>query len=142
MSPAFLADLVVAAHAAYVAYVVVGQAIVLAGVLLRWQWTRNFWFRATHLAAILAVAFEAVLEIECPLTTLENWLRLEAGQPLQGTSFIGRLLHDVLFVELPAGALLCLHLGFAVLVLATFVAAPPRLPRWLKRRSRDPGSAA
>ena len=32
-------------HAVYVAFVVLGMAAILAGIALRWQWVRNFWFR-------------------------------------------------------------------------------------------------
>ena len=36
-----LADLVVAVHVGYVSYVVIGQAAILLGVLLRWNWVRR-----------------------------------------------------------------------------------------------------
>ena len=45
MFDAYLADGVVALHVSYVAFVVLGQLLILAGVVFRWQWVRNFWFR-------------------------------------------------------------------------------------------------
>ena len=69
------ADAIVVLHAGYVAFVVLGQLAVLAGILCRWTWIRNPWFRWLHLTAISIVVVEALLGIVCPLTTLETWLR-------------------------------------------------------------------
>ncbi|RDJ93603.1 DUF2784 family protein [Lacticaseibacillus rhamnosus] len=66
-----LADVIVAVHVAYVSNVVFGQLAIFVGVVRRWQWIRNFWFRVTHLVAISIVAFEAVMNIPCPLTVCE-----------------------------------------------------------------------
>jgi hypothetical protein len=123
-----LADMLVAVHAAYVAYVVVGLLLIWIGLFAGWRWIRNPWFRITHLIAIAIVAIEAIFEIECPLTAWERQLREAASEPVADASFIGRVLHDVLFLEdLPAWAFTAMHIGFAVLVLATFVLVPPRL---------------
>lgn len=124
-----LADVVVAIHVAYVSYVVVGQLAIFAGVVLRWQWIRNFWFRLTHLVAIGIVAFEAILNITCPLTKWEYELRLAAGQQPSGETFMGRLLHGVIYYNWPPWVFTVIYIGFAVLVLATFVFAPPRWRR-------------
>ena len=43
-------------HAAYVAFVVVGQLLIFAGWLARWQWIRNAWFRGIHVLTIFIVA--------------------------------------------------------------------------------------
>jgi hypothetical protein len=69
------ADVVVVLHAAYVWFVVFGQLAILIGILRRWAWVRNKWFRWLHLLAISIVVFESLLGIVCPLTTLEGWLR-------------------------------------------------------------------
>jgi len=53
---------------AYISYVVLGQLAILVGIVRRWQWIRNPWFRWTHLLMILVVAWEAVQGITCPLT--------------------------------------------------------------------------
>src|SRR5262245_4548707 len=124
----FLADLVVAFHVGYVAFVVLGLLLILVGVWRRWDWVRNFWFRALHLAAIGYVAYEEFADIVCPLTVWENRLRELAGRPVHEGTFVGRLLHNLIFVDWPPWALTALHVGFAALVVATFVWAPPRLP--------------
>jgi hypothetical protein len=126
MGYGLLADAVVALHVAYVSYVVFGQLLIWLGLLLRWSWIRNRWFRWSHLLMILIVGGEAVLNIECPLTLWERSLREAAGQSVSGESFVGRLLHDLIFVEWPPWVIDGVHIVFALLVLGTFVLAPPR----------------
>jgi hypothetical protein len=128
-----LADVVVGIHLAYVSYVVVGQLLILVGVVLRWQWVRNPWFRWTHLLAIGTVAFEAIFGITCPLTDWEDNLRTLAGKPLtEGETFIGRLMHNTLIFHCgEQWVFTTAYISFALLVLLTFLLAPPR-----RRRSR------
>lgn len=121
-----LADLVVAAHSAYVAFVLVGQLLILVGVWRGWRWVRNWWFRVAHLVAISIVALEAVFDVACPLTTWEQQLRAAAGQEVSRGTFIGDLLHDLIFVDAPPWAFTVAYVAFAALVIATFVLAPPK----------------
>ena len=43
---------------------------------------------------------------------------------------MGRLLHATIFFTCREGVLDAIHIGFAALVLGTFILFPPRLPRW------------
>lgn len=131
----FLADLIIAIHVAYVGYVLVGQAIILVGAALRWRWVRNPWFRLTHLAAILIVAFEAIWGITCPLTTWENQLRAAGGGEVAQGTFIGRFLDSVLFYDVAPSILNWAYIGFALLVLGTLILVPPR-----RRRAGSPAT--
>ncbi len=128
-----LADALVAVHVGYVSFVVLGQVAILVGILRGWSWIRNLYFRLAHLVAIVVVALEAVLGIDCPLTVWEAELRTLAGENAAAGSFVGRLLHGAIFVDLPPWALNALHISFAVIVVATFVLAPPR---WRKPGAR------
>lgn len=121
-----LADLVVGVHVAYVSYVVFGQLLIWLGLIRGWSWIRNLWFRWTHLAMILIVGGEAAMNIECPLTHWERSLREAAGQAVSGESFVGRLLHALIFVDWSPWVINVLHIVFASVVLGTFVLAPPR----------------
>src|SRR5258708_2228724 len=112
----FLADLIVVFHCAYIAYVVLGQLAIVVGCAYRRQCVRNFWFRSTHLAAIAFVAFEEGIGMVCSLTTWENQLRELAGQETRAGTFMGRLFHDVIFLNLPTEYFTWMHVGFAVLV--------------------------
>ena len=125
----FLADVVVAIHFAYVSYVVFGELLILVGIVLRWQWIRNFWFRISHLLMIAIVAAEALAKIECPLTTWERELLNAADLPQDGRSFIGRLLDYLIFFQTPPDndwIWPWIYCGFAALVLLSFILAPPR----------------
>ena len=127
---AFWADVIVALHGAYVGFVVFGLLLILLGVVFRWQWVRNPWFRSLHLIAILIVSTEAIFKVDCPLTTWERELREKAGQKVSEASFVGRLFNHILFYEDADEELFRkFHMGFGVLVLLTFLLAPPRFRR-------------
>jgi hypothetical protein len=132
-----LADALVAVHAAFVGFVVFGELFVIIGIVRRWAWVRNLWFRAAHLLAFGYVALEAAAGVACPLTTWENDLRALAGQPVSDASFVGRLFHNLLFLNVGESFLPMVHMGFGLLVLVTFVLAPPRLPRFQRLAARQ-----
>jgi hypothetical protein len=120
-----------------VAFVVGGELAVLIGICCKWDWVRNFWFRSAHLLAIGYVAFEAAAGYGCPLTIWENQLRELAGQAVSEASFIGRLFHNLIFIQVPEVYLSYLHISFGLLVLVTFCLAPPRLPGIWSRRTQS-----
>jgi hypothetical protein len=121
-----LADLIVAIHSGYVTFVLAGQLLIWIGLWRGWRWVRNWWFRIAHLAAISIVALEAVFDIACPLTTWEQRLRELAGDEVSHGTFVGDLLHNLIFVDAPPWAFTVAYVAFALLVIATFVWAPPR----------------
>ena len=129
-----LADLVVTIHFAYVAFVIVGLLLTLAGAVLQWRWVRNFWFRIAHLAMIAVVVIEAWCGIVCPLTTWEKELRHLAGQATYHGGFLANVLHDAMFFEAEPWVFTLGYSVFCLAVLATFLFAPPRLPDWLRRK--------
>lgn len=129
----YLADLVVVLHAAYVGVVVLGLLAILAGAARGWDWVRDFWFRLIHLAMIATVVVESLFGIPCPLTDLEDRLRRAAGEHVQAGSFIGRWVHDLIFVDCPPQWLTLVYCLFGGAVLAAMILVPPR---WPCRRGR------
>ena len=129
MGYGLLVDSVVAVHVLFMVFVVFGELLILAGIERRWNWVRNPWFRLAHLAAILIVALETLAGSACPLTVWERDLRVLAGQPVTDATFIGRIMHGVLFYDLPSWVFTAAYLTFCALVVATFVLAPPRRRR-------------
>ncbi len=121
-----LADAVVVAHFAYVAFVLFGQLAILIGILAKWEWVRNIWFRGIHLIAIVVVVLEAWWGVTCPLTTWEQDLRAKAGQEAYTGDFIATWVHDLLFMEAEPWVFTLCYSIFGALVLLTFVIAPPR----------------
>jgi hypothetical protein len=106
MAYRILADLLVVAHAAFVAFVVAGGLLAL----------RRPWIAAVHLPA---AAWGALVELAgwiCPLTPWENALRARAGETGYAGGFIEHHLVPLLY---PAGLTpsVQITLGMAVIVL-------------------------
>ena len=55
----------------------------------------------------------------------ENQPRWAAGQALNDATFMGRLVHGILFYDLPSWAFTAMYVGFFLLVVATLLLAPP-----------------
>jgi hypothetical protein len=81
------AALVLLAHLAFVLFVVFGAALVL-------RWPRVLWL---HLPAAGWGIFVELSGRGCPLTALENLLRLRAGVEGYGESFIAHYLLSLLY---------------------------------------------
>ena len=127
---ALLADAVVVLHFGYVLFAVGGEVLVLAGGALGWRWVRNLPLRLTHLAAVALVAVEAVLGVVCPLTDWEYRLRELAGQQVERElSFVARLVRAIIFYDFPAWVFTVAYVGFALLVVGSFLLFPPRRAR-------------
>ena len=128
MSPSALivaADVALVAHAAFVAFVVVGQALILAGWACRWRWTRDPVLRILHLGAIALVVLESWFGVTCPLTWLEFRLRAAAGSPVVADGFLAYWLQRLIFHEAPSWVFTFVHTAFGAAVAATFVFYPP-----------------
>jgi hypothetical protein len=125
----FFADAVVLLHFVYVASIVLGLAAILLGVARRWQWVRNFWFRAIHFLMIALVVVESLCGVLCPLTAWEDRLRELAGEPNEAGSFIGRWMDTLLFVNVPPSILSAAYCLFGLAVLLLLIIAPPRWPK-------------
>ncbi|MBW2076291.1 MAG: DUF2784 domain-containing protein [Deltaproteobacteria bacterium] len=121
----YLADIVAIIHLGYVVFVILGFICIVAGIVFRWRWIRNPWFRVLHLAAIIAVAMEAIVGVNCPLTVLEFRLRYPTG-PFQESSFIGGLIDSMLFYDAPGWLFTAVYCCFGAAVLITFIVAPPK----------------
>ncbi|MGV3467503.1 DUF2784 domain-containing protein [Limnobacter sp.] len=126
MNYSHLADLVLLIHFAIVLFVVGGLLLIVLGNVLRWSWVNHWWFRAMHLLAISVVVLESWLGIECPFTTLENWLRLQAGQGVYQGSFIQHWVHSVMFYHAPGWVFALAYTLFALAVVAAWLRWPPQ----------------
>jgi hypothetical protein len=124
------ADAVLLLHTCFIAFVVLGLFVIWLGFFVGWSWTRNLVFRLAHLAAIGLVVIQSYLRITCPLTDLENRLRIAAGQdPYGDGGFIAHYLHRVIFFSAPSWVFTLVYTAFALLVIGTLILAPPRRHR-------------
>ena len=124
-----LADIVLATHLLLVVFVVLGLVIIILGNLRHWAWVNNPWFRLAHVSTILVVVAEAWFGIVCPLTTLESWLRQQAGAVGYQGGFVEYWLQSILYYNAPDWVFVLLYSLFGLLVLATFWWFPPRFKR-------------
>jgi hypothetical protein len=117
---ALLANLVVAAHLAFVAFVVLGGLLVL-------RWPRVVWL---HLPCVTWGALVALMGWICPLTPLERALRIRAGVGSYGTSFLEHYVIPVLYPgALTRGIQIGLGVGVVVLNAAVYAAVWRRRQR-------------
>lgn len=123
---AMLADLVLVAHAGVVSFVVLGQALFVAGGLCDWRWTRNVWIRLTHLALIAFVVMQSWAGSVCPLTLWEQALRQRAGQAGYAESFVEHWVSRLIFFNAPMWVFAVVYTLFGALVLLTWWWIPPR----------------
>ena len=128
-----MADIVAAVHATYVAILVVGLVAILIGSAAKLRWVRNVWLRTAHLAMILLVCAEALVGITCPLTRLENTLRVRGGESCYASDFIGYWLDWLIFYNAPSWVFTAAYLMFGMLMLSTLWLAPVRWP--LRRKT-------
>ena len=98
-----LATVVVLAHMAFVAFVVAGGVLAL-------RWPRVAWL---HLPAALWGTMIALVGWICPLTPLENWLRVRAGGRAYDTGFLEHYLLPILY---PVGMTRGLQIATGVFV--------------------------
>lgn len=120
------ADTVLVAHFGVVLFVVGGLVVIVVGNRAGWTWVNRWPLRAAHLAAIGYVAAQAWLGAECPLTTLESWLRREAGGSGYDESFIEHWLTRMMFYRAPTWVFAAVYTAFAALVVAVWRRYPPR----------------
>ena len=120
------ADAVLALHFTLVAFVVSGLVLILVGNLRGWRWVNGWWFRIAHLAAIGVVVAQAWLGATCPLTTLEMWLRAQAGLGTYRESFIAHWLQRLIYYEAPLWVFTSVYTLFGLLVAAMWWRFPPK----------------
>jgi hypothetical protein len=98
------ADLVVMIHLLFICFIV-------GGVFLTWRWPWIIW---VHIPAVVYGALIEFAGFSCPLTVLENDLRVRAGEAGYSGGFIE---HYVVRVIYPPGLTREMQIGLGLLVL-------------------------
>jgi len=120
------ADLILLLHVLFVAFVIIGLLLIVAGKLRSWFWIRNPWFRLMHLAAITIVVIQSWLGVLCPLTSIEMFLRSQAGDSTYSGSFISHWLESILYYQLPPWVFVVCYMAFGAVVVASWFWVRPR----------------
>lgn len=127
-----LADIVLLTHAIFVIFVIFG------GLLTLWRPVIAYW----HLPALVWGAMVIAMGWICPLTPLENALRLMAGHERYQSSFIE---HYLLLAIYPPGLTRKIQMLLAVLLvtgnLIIYAVLYYRHSVAAKRRTKKPGRA-
>jgi hypothetical protein len=79
-----------------------------------------------HLAGIAFVVIQSWAGLFCPLTTLEMWLRGQAGGAQYEGSFIQYWLGRFLYYDAPAWVFVVVYTVFGLLVIITWARFPPQ----------------
>jgi len=101
-------------HAAYVAFVTIGFALIAAGIVMRWEWVRAFWFRVAHVGAIAFVCAESLMGTACPLTTLEGQLRAMSGEASHSRDFVGYWVDRLIYYDFPPWVFMVAYAVFGI----------------------------
>jgi hypothetical protein len=118
----FLADFVVMLHACFVLFVMLGGFLVLWKVSLAWY----------HVPAVMWGAGIEFLGWVCPLTPLENMLRVRGGVAGYANGFIEHYIVPILY---PAALTRKMQIGLGMIVLGVNIAV--YLTLWQKSRKAE-----
>ena len=119
-------DVTIFVHFAFIVFVIFGG-------LLAWKWRRMKWVHAPALGyGVLVELFQWY----CPLTMLEQSLRVKANLPVHLGSFISRQLSNLIYVDVPQAYLI----AGAVAVSALNIALYSYYDRW-RAKSGGPVNA-
>jgi hypothetical protein len=122
----FLADTLTVLHMVFVAFVLLGGFLAL-------RWRRVVWL---HGPAVLWGVLVEWAGWVCPLTPLENWLRLEGHGQGYGGGFVERYLAPVLY---PAALSAGIQFVLGTLVVVVNLLVYGRVVQVRRRRARSPG---
>ncbi len=114
-----LADAVLLLHTLFVIFVIAALILTVIGGLRHWRWVRNIWFRTVHLVCIAVVVAQSWIGVLCPLTTLEVWLRRQAGEAAYDKSFIQYWLERLLYYDAPEWGYLSQSTRYLVYLLSS-----------------------
>ena len=103
------ADIVLLVHLAFVIFAVLGAILIL--------WRR--WIVCLHIPAFLWAIWIEVSGGICPLTPLENWLRIKGGRGAYEGDFVAAYLMPILY---PAGLTHKIQIILAMMVIGINVA--------------------
>jgi len=130
MSPAYnkyllTADVILLIHFIFVAFVVLGFIFIWIGYFTKQKFARNAKFRICHILAMGIVLCESLVDMICPLTEWENYLRVRGGQDqVYETSFMKEWIHKIMFFDFSELTFVIVYALFFALILLTLLVIP------------------
>ncbi|MFL2661495.1 MAG: DUF2784 family protein [Alphaproteobacteria bacterium] len=97
MTNQIIADIILIIHFLIIFFVISLFLLIPISYKLNWEYLKNKTIRVVHISLITLVTIETLIGVHCPLTILENKLR----GIFFHTSFISKILKEIIFWELP-----------------------------------------
>ena len=129
-----LADLIVVMHFVWILFMLIGAILTLSGFFYKRFF--DWWlFRTLHLCGIIYVGLLALLREYCPLTILENTLRVKYNPDLTYPgSFIVYYVEKLVYPDLNPSIILVPTIFIAVFTIVVFIIKSPtkirRIFKW------------
>ncbi len=120
------ADAVLLLHVFFVSFIVIGLILIFVGKVCQWSWVRNRWFRVIHLLAIAVVVIQSWFGALCPLTRIENALRIRASDTVYSGTFISHWLETLLYYQAPPWVFILCYTLFGAVVICSWYWVSPR----------------
>lgn len=124
-----LADVVLLVHLAVILFNVFGLIAIPLGAWCEWRFVRVFWWRALHVALLVAVAIQAVLARVCFLTIWQSDLLRRAGVNASDAPLIQRWVNRLIYWPLPLWVFAVLYVAALALAIVLWWKVPPKVPR-------------
>ena len=106
-----LADIVLIVHFILIIFITFNFFLIPVGYVKNWKWTKSLKIRVIHLFLVAFVMAETILGLLCPLTIIENNLRLNFHNE---QSFVAYWLSKIIFWEIN-------NIIFILIYLVTFL---------------------
>lgn len=125
MEYGLLASIVMYLHFLWILLVILPVPVIIVGGLYGWRFVRNPWFRIIHMCMMGLVLLFALIQIECPLTSLEKYLQRNARLSSYEGGFIHQWVKKLLFYDFSLEFFLLMYLLFFLVILALLFMVKP-----------------
>jgi len=126
MSYKIFADAIIVVHFLFILFMLLGFLLTAYALVFRQKFFDWWLFRSLHLLGIFYVSSLSILGKYCPLTILENELRLryEASSVYSG-SFIGHYLERLVYPDVNPLIIQIPTVFLAIFTIVVFIIKPP-----------------
>ena len=127
MAYKIFAEGIIVVHLVFILFMLFGFVLTLYALFFREKFFDRWLFRSLHLLGILYVASLSILGKYCPLTILENELRLRYEAPLvYSGSFIVHYLERLVYPDVNPLVIQIPTIFIAVFTIVMFTVNPPK----------------
>jgi hypothetical protein len=132
----YLAGIIMFVHLAWILFMIAGFIFTVTA-LFRKELLNKWLFRTVHLLGLIYVGILACLKQDCPLTTLENFLRLKYNTPVKEPDFLSYYIEKLVYPDVAPLMIIVPTVFMAVFTAVVFVARPPaKILHWIGKTGR------